>query len=334
MPVITRFVVVTPWTGSGRRSGNRAQRRFGGRRAGLEHICPPGGDFSRGGTLIRMPLPPSPMIGTCGFAYPEWRGRFYPPELGPPGWLRFYAESFTALELDGTFYRPPAPAVVAGWAEQLPERFALAAKVPRTITHELRLAGDEAVAMLHAFAGLLAPLGDRLFAVLLQLPPSLTAAEGARRLERLLASRPAWLPIVVEVRHRSWYEDWLPELLEREEAGLARVEKAGGPGWSRPVPMEWTGPVRYGRLLGDREELPEIGRKVRDLSPALDRWAAVAGAEAAQGRDVAIFVNNRYEGAGFVTAAELRRRAGQPVPDPRELWPAPPLPGLELDELE
>jgi hypothetical protein len=35
-----------------------------------------------------------------------------------------------------------------------------------------------------------------------------------------------------------------------------------------------------------------------------------------------------------VTAAELRRRAGQPVPDPRELWPAPPLPGLELDELE
>jgi uncharacterized protein YecE (DUF72 family) len=92
--------------------------------------------------------------------------------------------------------------------------------------------------------------------------------------------------------------------------------------------------VRYGRLLGDREELPEIGRKVRDLSPALDRWAAVAGAEAAQGRDVAIFVNNRYEGAGFVTAAELRRRAGQPVPDPRELWPAPPLPGLELDELE
>jgi hypothetical protein len=37
---ITRFVVVTPWTGSGRRSGNRAQRRFGARRADLEHICP------------------------------------------------------------------------------------------------------------------------------------------------------------------------------------------------------------------------------------------------------------------------------------------------------
>ena len=82
--------------------------------------------------------------------------------------------------------------------------------------------------MLRAFAAALAPLGDRLLAVLLQLPPSLTAAEGARRLERLLTTRPAGLPVVVEVRHPSWHAPELVELLEREEAGLARVEYALG----------------------------------------------------------------------------------------------------------
>jgi uncharacterized protein YecE (DUF72 family) len=269
-----------------------------------------------------MPLPPGPLVGTCGFAYPEWRGRFYPPDLPQGDWLRFYARCFDALELDGTFYRPPARSVVAGWADELPERFAVAAKVPRAISHEARLEGEAATAMLHAFAASLAPLGDRLLAVLLQLPPSLDAAEGRDRLDRLLAARPDGLPVVVEVRHASWRGPWLAELLARHRAGLAMVEYPGV-----PPPVAWDGPIRYGRLLGDRRETPAIGVRRRDLAGALDRWAELAMAE--RGRPVALFANNRFEGAAFTTAAELRRRLGRPAPDPRELWPAPPLPGLE-----
>jgi uncharacterized protein YecE (DUF72 family) len=276
-----------------------------------------------------MPLPASPMIGTCGFSYPEWRGRFYPPELAQGGWLGFYAQSFEALELDSTFYRPPDRAVVAGWADALPETFALAAKVPRAITHEARLAGDEAVGMLHAFAASLAPLGDRLLAVLLQLPPSLSADEGERRLERLLASRPSWLPVVVEVRHPSWYEPhedpWLAGLLAGLDASLARVEYPGA-----PPPVDWAGPIGYGRLLGDRAEMPEIGVRRHGQPEALDRWAELAVRVADAGRPVAVFANNRFEGSGFATAAELRARVGRPAPDPKSLWPAPPLPGFDL----
>jgi len=266
-----------------------------------------------------VPLPASPMIGTCGFSYPEWRGRFYPPELAQNGWLGFYAENFDALELDSTFYRPP-------------ETFALAAKVPRVITHEARLAGDEAVGMLHAFASSLAPLGDRLLAVLLQLPPSLSADEGERRLERLLTSRPAWLPVVVEVRHPSWHEPagdpWLPELLASLDASLAMVEYAGA-GPDAP-PLEWAGPIRYGRLLGDRDEMPQIGVRRRAEPGALDRWAEQAVRVADADRPVAVFANNRFEGSGFATAAELRARVGRPAPDPKSLWPAPPLPGFDF----
>jgi uncharacterized protein YecE (DUF72 family) len=162
--------------------------------------------------------------------------------------------------------------------------------------------------------------------VLLQLPPSLTAEEGGRRLERLLGTRPGWLPVVVEVRHRSWYDAGLPDLLAREGASLARVQYAGA-----PAPIEWTGPVRYGRLLGDREEIPHIGVRKRDLDGDLEDWAEVALETAATGRKVALFVNNRFEGAGYDTAARLRARLGRPVPDPHELWPAPPIPGLELE---
>jgi len=286
------------------------------------------------------------VVGTCGFGYPEWRGRFYPPELAPGEWLGFYAQVFEAVELDGTFYRPPEAAQVAVWAEALPDRFAVAAKVPRAITHEARLEGEAAAGMLRAFARALGPLGDRLLAVVLQLPPSLDAGEGRDRLARLLGGRPDGLPVVVEVRHRSWDRPWLPELLAASGAGLVLADRPGETPWPSVA-----GGVGYLRLLGDRRGTPVIGRPVRDRAAELDRWAAalLAGATPAdgaapapegsgepqggapenRGRPAAAFANNRFEGAAFDTAAALRRRLGQPAPAPRELWPAPPLPGLE-----
>jgi uncharacterized protein YecE (DUF72 family) len=286
------------------------------------------------------------VVGTCGFGYPEWRGRFYPPELAPGEWLGFYAQVFEAVELDGTFYRPPEAAQVAVWAEALPDRFAVAAKVPRAITHDARLEGEAAAGMLRAFAHALGPLGDRLLAVVLQLPPSLDAGEGRDRLARLLGGRPDGLPVVVEVRHRSWDRPWLPELLAASGAGLVLADRPGETPWPSVA-----GGVGYLRLLGDRRGTPVIGRPVRDRAAELDRWAAalLAGATPAdgaapapegsgepqggapehRGRPAAAFANNRFEGAAFDTAAALRRRLGQPAPAPRELWPAPPLPGLE-----
>jgi len=296
-----------------------------------------------------VPLPTGPVVGTCGFGYQEWRGRFYPPELAPAAWLGFYARVFEAVELDGTFYRPPERSVVAAWATALPEKFALSAKVPRAITHEARLEGEAAVAMLRVFAGALEPLGDRLLAVVLQLPPSLDAGEGRERLARLLGTRPGGLPVVVEFRHRSWDRSWLADLLDDAGAGLALADRPGEAPWPA-----WRGPVRYLRLLGDRQATPAIGRPVRDRSADLDRWAGLLSGAAGDShrtpagndlpapardthptrtageRPAAVFANNRFEGAGFVTAAALRRRLRQPVPDPKSLWPEPPLPGFDL----
>jgi uncharacterized protein YecE (DUF72 family) len=271
-----------------------------------------------------VPLPGGPVVGTCGFSYQEWRGRFYPPELATSEMLGFYAQVFEAVELDGTFYRPPERSVVAGWAAALPEKFAVSAKVPRAITHEARLQGEAAAAMLAAFARALEPLGDRLLAALFQLPPSLDAGEGRDRLVRLLDTRPAGLPVAVEFRHRSWDQPWLAGLLASVGADLALADRPGEPPWPA-----WQGPPRYLRLLGDRQATPVVGRPVRDRSHDLDRWARLL-ADASGDRPAAAFANDLFEGAGYVTAAALRRRLRQPTPDPKSLWPAPPLPGFEL----
>jgi uncharacterized protein YecE (DUF72 family) len=213
---------------------------------------------------------------------------------------------------------------VAAWAAVLPERYAVAAKVPRAVTHEARLRGEAAAAMLRVFAATLAPFGDRLLAAVLQLPPSLDAGEGRERLGRLLGTRPAGLPVVVEVRHRSWDRPWLGELLADAGAGLVLADRPGEPPWPDSTA------ARYLRLLGDRRATPEIGRTVRDRAADLDRWAALVAEAAASSGDgpAAVFVNNRFEGAAFTTASALRRRLGQSSPDPHSLWPNPPLPGL------
>jgi Protein of unknown function DUF72 len=108
------------------------------------------------------------------------------------------------------------------------------------------------------------------------------------------------------------------------------ADRPGQPSW--PERGARPGAVPYLRLLGDRRTTPVIGRPVRDRAADLDRWAALLAGAAARGtarRPAAAFANNRFEGAAFDTAAALRRRLGQRPPEPRELWPAPPLPGLD-----
>ena len=55
-------------------------------------------------------------IGTSGYNYPEWKGSFYPPDLPTAKMLAYYADRFSTVEINYTFYRMPTPKLVAGWA--------------------------------------------------------------------------------------------------------------------------------------------------------------------------------------------------------------------------
>jgi uncharacterized protein YecE (DUF72 family) len=123
------------------------------------------------------------LAGTSGFSYKEWKGRFYPDSLPNAEMLSYYSRRLPSVEINNTFYRLPRESVVEGWAEQVPAGFRFVIKASRRITHFKRLkeAEDETGYLLRT-VGL---LGDRLGAVLFQLPPNLK--QDLERLETFLS---------------------------------------------------------------------------------------------------------------------------------------------------
>ena len=78
-------------------------------------------------------------VGTSGYNYPEWKGRFYPEKIAAKAMLPYYAGVFDTVEINYTFYRMPTAALVEGWAAQVPEAFTFTLKAPKRITHDRRL---------------------------------------------------------------------------------------------------------------------------------------------------------------------------------------------------
>ena len=70
------------------------------------------------------------LVGASGFSFASWRPGFYPPGLDPSGFLAFYAERFSTVELNTTGYRLPAEEQFRRWAEQVPDGFEFAPKLP------------------------------------------------------------------------------------------------------------------------------------------------------------------------------------------------------------
>lgn len=79
------------------------------------------------------------LIGTSGWVYKSWRGRFYPDDLPGRRYLEFYATQFPTTELNNSFYRLPSPQTFRNWAAQVPETFVFAVKASRFLTHIKRL---------------------------------------------------------------------------------------------------------------------------------------------------------------------------------------------------
>ena len=160
------------------------------------------------------------LAGTSGFSYKEWKGSFYPEDLPAPRMLAYYAERLPAVEINNTFYRMPKPALLEGWAAEVPPEFRFVLKASQRITHFKRLkeAGDEVA----YFFGVAAVLGERLGPALFQLPPNLK--KDLPRLEAFLETIPQDRRPAFEFRHASWFEDDVFEALRRKGAALCIAE--------------------------------------------------------------------------------------------------------------
>ena len=164
------------------------------------------------------------LAGTSGYSYKEWLGHFYPEKLAAGAMLRYYAERFATVEINNTFYRMPAPDMLARWSEEVPDHFAFTLKAPRRITHEKRL--REAEAEVTEFLRRAATLGSKLGVLLFQLPPFLR--KDLPRLRDFLEALPPGRRVAVEFRHDSWQDDEVYEALRTRAAMLCVTDTDEG----------------------------------------------------------------------------------------------------------
>lgn len=180
--------------------------------------------------------------GASGYAYEEWKGRFYPEKIAPDAMLAWYAERLPAVEINNTFYRMPKAAVLAQWAQATPTTFRFAIKAPRRITHDARLKADEAAEAVGYLYRNLASLGDKRGPVLYQLPPFLK--KDLPRLTEFLAVLPPDHRATFEFRHDSWFDDEVYATLGTAGAALCLSEREDG----GAPPLVETAPWGYLRL--------------------------------------------------------------------------------------
>ena len=230
-------------------------------------------------------------VGTSGWTYNDWQGRFYPPGVDGPERLVFYASRFDTVEINATFYRLPFEGMIRGWNKRLPRSFHTVVKGPRTVTHlkKLRDCREPLKRFLDRVLGL-----ETLKVILWQLPPSLH--KDLERLDAFLDLLPEEVRHAVEFRHASWWDDETAALLRRRRAAFVAVSHPTLPEEIRPttdflyVRFHGTGRHIYAHLYSD-EELEEWAERLR---PHL------------RGRTLYAFFNNDYRAHATRNAATLR----------------------------
>ena len=193
------------------------------------------------------------LAGTSGYSYKEWKGSFYPEKLAADAMLRFYAERFSTVEINNTFYRMPAETMLSGWAGEVPDHFAFTLKAPRRITHDKRL--KSVATDVAEFVRRAAVLGPKLGPLLFQLPPFMK--KDLAVLGDFLGAVPPGRQIAVEFRHPSWQDDAVYETLRAHDAMLCAADTDDGD----PPPLVATAKLGYLRL-----------RRVGYTDPDLRTW--------------------------------------------------------------
>lgn len=262
-------------------------------------------------------------LGCAVWAYPGWMGSLYPRGTRSADTLARYVERFETVEGNSMFHALPGPATVARWADTMPDTFRYVPKLPRDVTHAGLMAPTGA--HVEAFLELIAPLGARVGAVFAQLP----ASYAPECLDDLAAFVGAWPadapPLLVEVRHRRWYEQPVAHDLARVlvQAGVGRVvidtraifQCDDDPQRDHPRPKPRlplaavaTADTCMLRFIGH----PDPGENERwlpDWAARLDRWLR-------QGRDVYAFAHcPQEEHSPFIARRlqELLEERGAPV---------------------
>ena len=217
-------------------------------------------------------------IGTSGFSYNHWVGKFYPEGLSKTRWLSFYAERFPSVEINSSFYHLPKERTLLSWKEKVPEHFRFSLKVNRYITHIKRL--KDIKEELDKFIKLSSLLGSKLGVLLFQLPGSLKY--DIDLLGDFLSFLPKGYKYSIEFRDHSWFRDDVFSLLGEYDVALCNISSP-----KIPATFYVTGPFIYIRFHGLKKWYVYNYRE-EDLLP----WASFIKKHLNNGKKCYVYFNN------------------------------------------
>jgi uncharacterized protein YecE (DUF72 family) len=219
-------------------------------------------------------------IGTCSWADEALSKHWYPPGTPAQARLPWYAEHFSTVEVDSTYYRVPTEQMVRGWAERTPPGFVMHVKAFGLMTrHPVKLeqvppdlreglpvdhrgrvdrpSREARSAVFRAFLDALEPLrsSGKLGGILFQMPPYVVWKASSLDYLEWAREQVGVDGFLFEPRHRSWYaEDVRAELLRfLEERRMTWVvvdaPETGGTNVPETL-VATTTPVAYVRFHG------------------------------------------------------------------------------------
>ncbi len=179
-------------------------------------------------------------IGCAGWSIPASAADQF-PKVGSV--LERYSQRFNCVEINSSFYRSHLPSTYVRWADSVPAQFRFSVKMPRTITHQARLVGTEA--LVEKFIDEVSNLGEKLGCILIQLPPSLAFDTSVAQpfVRTLRQCYPGMLTI--EARHSSWFCPEADVLLSAQDISRVRADPAVA-----KIRQHEEGDVRYFRYHG------------------------------------------------------------------------------------
>ncbi len=255
------------------------------------------------------------LVGTSGYDYPEWRGVLYPHDLPREEFLAFYAEQFSALELNFSYYSMPDEAQMTSMVRRSNGKLRFSVKAHRSLTHEISVSAWREAA--REFRAAMLPLAQRdlLLSVLLQFPQAFHYDVDERRYLDGLVGELIELPIVVEFRHASWQNPRVYEAFRKRNLGWCITDMPS----LRNLPARRaivTAKSAYLRFHGRNAESWH-GTNARSRYEYLYSDEELAEylplvSEIARGADlVQIYFNNHAKGHAVVNAQKMRILSGQ-----------------------
>jgi uncharacterized protein YecE (DUF72 family) len=233
-------------------------------------------------------------IGTSGWHYEDWSGRFYPADLPKKKWFDYYSKHFDTVEVNNTFYHLPKEKTFENWRKQAPKNFLFTVKASRYITHIKRL--KEPQEPLERFFERANLLQKHLGPVLYQLPPSFH--KDLARLKSFLQALPKKRVAIFEFRHESWFCEDTYNLLKNFNAAFCIHDLVG-----IPTPRVITNDVIYIRFHGP------TGKYAGNYSKsALQNWAKWIKDNLKGKKAVYAYFNNDYNAYAISNAKTLREQ--------------------------